>query len=370
MSFEIGDPAKLFTAKTTCAPATRFDGFAGQYVILFFFGSAKMESIKHFLNSLEARLGHHLNGENFMFLGVTIDPDDLGLERIKVRSKGIHYVMDYDHKVSHLYQVLKTDITEKTTKVGYRQGIFLLNPALRIIDTMPFTTSDATMDALVGKVEQITNDRINNIMSTHAPILIIPGVFEKSLCKTLIDLFDANGGYESGFMYEENGLTTLKKNAKIKRRKDYNLRSDINNIALLGEINHRINTRIVPEILKAFHFQVDYTERHIVCCYDANTGGYFLPHRDNLIKGTEHRRFAVTINLNAGEYEGGDLRFPEYGNATYRAPTGGAVIFSCSLLHEATPVIQGKRYAFVPFLYEQAGEKVRLENLKYVVNET
>ena len=36
---------------------------------------------------------------------------------------------------------------------------------------------------------------------------------------------------------------------------------------------------------------------------------------------------------------------------TYRPPTGGAVVFCCSLQHEATPVTRGRRYAFLPFLY-------------------
>ena len=63
----------------------------------------------------------------------------------------------------------------------------------------------------------------------------------------------------------------------------------------------------------------------------------------------------MTINLNADDYEGGDLRFPEYGPRTYRAPTGGAIVFSCSLLHEATPVTKGRRFAFLPFLYDEDG---------------
>jgi predicted 2-oxoglutarate/Fe(II)-dependent dioxygenase YbiX len=103
-------------------------------------------------------------------------------------------------------------------------------------------------------------------------------------------------------------------------------------------------------------------ERYIVACYDAEQGGHFRPHRDNTTKGTAHRRFAVTINLNAGDYGGGDLRFPEYGPATYRAPTGGAVVFSCSLLHEATPVTSGTRYAFLPFLYDEAAAELREAN--------
>ena len=77
---------------------------------------------------------------------------------------------------------------------------------------------------------------------------------------------------------------------------------------------------------------------------------------------TAHRRFAVTMNLNAEEFEGGNLRFPEFGPQIYRAPTGGAVVFSCALLHEALPVTQGTRYAFLPFLYDEAAAAIREAN--------
>ena len=107
-------------------------------------------------------------------------------------------------------------------------------------------------------------------------------------------------------------------------------------------------------------------ERDLVACYDAADNGFFRPHRDNTTKGTAHRRFAVTINLNAEDYEGGDLCFPEFGAKTYRAPTGGAVVFSCSLLHEARPVTKGKRYAFLPFLYDEAAAQVREQNVEHV----
>jgi predicted 2-oxoglutarate/Fe(II)-dependent dioxygenase YbiX len=35
------------------------------------------------------------------------------------------------------------------------------------------------------------------------------------------------------------------------------------------------------------------------------------------------------------------------------------VVFSCSLLHEATPVTRGTRYATLPFLYDDAAAAVR-----------
>ena len=74
----------------------------------------------------------------------------------------------------------------------------------------------------------------------------------------------------------------------------------------------------------------------------------------------------MTINLNAEDFSGGGLRFPEFGPTEYRAPTGGAVVFSCSLLHQAMPVTAGRRYAFLPFLYDEAAAKIREENLKFI----
>ena len=39
------------------------------------------------------------------------------------------------------------------------------------------------------------------------------------------------------------------------------------------------------------------------------------------------------------------------------------MVFSCSLLHEATPVTRGRRYAFLPFFFDEAGEVIRQKNL-------
>jgi len=59
----------------------------------------------------------------------------------------------------------------------------------------------------------------------------------------------------------------------------------------------------------------------------------------------------MSVNLNDG-YEGGAVRFPEFSDELYRAPAGGAVIFSCSLLHEAMPVDRGTRFVALSFLYQ------------------
>jgi hypothetical protein len=45
---------------------------------------------------------------------------------------------------------------------------------------------------------------------------------------------------------------------------------------------------------------------------------------------------------------------------------GEAIIFSCSLLHEATPVTAGTRFALLSFFYNDEDAKLRQQNLQYV----
>jgi predicted 2-oxoglutarate/Fe(II)-dependent dioxygenase YbiX len=106
-------------------------------------------------------------------------------------------------------------------------------------------------------------------------------------------------------------------------------------------------------------------ERYIVSCYSAEDSGHFRAHRDNTTKGTAHRRFAVSINLNS-EFEGGEVSFPEYGPRSFRPPPGGAVIFPCALLHAVSRVTGGRRYAFLPFLYDEEAAAIREANNKFL----
>ncbi len=163
-------------------------------------------------------------------------------------------------------------------------------------------------------------------------------------------------------MRDVGGKTKLLLDPRMKVRRDYM----VEDAELARELNLRIMHRLVPMVRRAFQFPATRVERLIVGCYEAESGGHFRPHRDNTTRGTAHRRFAVTINLNAEDYDGGDLRFPEFGPRTYRAPTGGAVVFSCSLLHQAMPVTRGRRFAFLPFLYDEEGAKIREENAKFL----
>ncbi len=108
----------------------------------------------------------------------------------------------------------------------------------------------------------------------------------------------------------------------------------------------------MPEVRKSFAFRATRFEGFKIVCYDAASGGFFHAHRDNLSPATAHRRFALTLNLNE-DYEGGYLRFREYGPHLYRPDSGCGIVFSCSHLHEVTEVTKGRRFALLSFLFRE-----------------
>jgi predicted 2-oxoglutarate/Fe(II)-dependent dioxygenase YbiX len=162
-------------------------------------------------------------------------------------------------------------------------------------------------------------------------------------------------------MREVGGKTVAAHDHGHKRRKDHVIEGQ----EVIRESQARFQRRVVPEILKAHQFKVTRMERYIVACYAAEDEAHFRAHRDNTTKGTAHRRFAVSVNLN-DDFDGGEVSFPEYGPGGFKAPAGGAVVFSCSLLHAVSKVTRGRRYAFLPFLYDDEAARIREENNAYL----
>ncbi|QAY79629.1 redoxin domain-containing protein [Sphingosinicella sp. BN140058] len=340
----LGEPAPYFHVPALGgSPRYAFDSAAGRAILILFFGSAGQPQAAAALAAVQARRDL-FDDEHACFFGVSVDPADAAEGRIAQQLPGIRFFLDYERNVSRLYGA-------EMGGSQYRPHWLLLDPMLRVMGIWPIEAATAALDALAAFARPLP-------LVETAPVLVAPAIFEPTLCRYLISLYEKEGGEESGFMREVDGKTVLVTDPQHKRRRDYTIADQ----QLQGQLALRIRRRLVPMIARAFQFEATRMERYIVACYDAEAGGHFRAHRDNTTKGTAHRRFAVTINLNAEEYEGGELRFPEYGRRTYRAPTGGAVVFSCSLLHEATPVTRGTRYAFLPFLYDDAAAKQREAN--------
>lgn len=139
--------------------------------------------------------------------------------------------------------------------------------------------------------------------------------------------------------------------ADVKRRQDVPL----DDVQLYMQLQDRLVRRVMPAILQAFQTRIVQIEAPRIGCYDASPGGWFRRHRDNTTEYTAHRQFALSLNLNADEeYDGGELRFPEFGRQLYRPTAGGGLVFSCALLHEVMPVTHGRRLGVFTFLHDES----------------
>jgi predicted 2-oxoglutarate/Fe(II)-dependent dioxygenase YbiX/peroxiredoxin len=351
MRLHPGDPAPWFTLPSTDNPHYAFHSVAGRYVLIGFIGAAARPEAQAALAAIAARRAL-FDDEHACFFGISVDGGDR--ERLAPSLPGIRYLFDLDGRVSRDYGVVRRDPAQPQAAELFTPCWLLLDPMLRVIEARPLAEAEAILDRLAALPPVFEHAGAE----IPPPVLVLPRVFDPALCRALIAHYEAEGGTPSGFMREVDGKTVGVFDPALKRRADCTISDEALRAAARGAI-HR---RIVPELLKVHHFRATRMERYIVACYDSADRGHFGAHRDNTTSGTAHRRFAVTINLNAEAFEGGELRFPEYGKRSWRAPTGGAVVFSCSLLHQALPVTAGRRYAFLPFLYDDAAAAIREAN--------
>jgi peroxiredoxin/predicted 2-oxoglutarate/Fe(II)-dependent dioxygenase YbiX len=358
-----GDPAPWFRQRSTSNPDYNFDTAAGRYVVLCFHGTAGDEPGRA---AMAAALANRdlFDDEKTCFFGVSIDPEDRSSGRVRENLPGLRHFWDFDCTVGRLYGAVPVEAPAGDRSVSLRRFWMVLDPTLRVRAVFPFRPDGGDREEVFAYVRSLPPLSRFAGIEIPAPVLVIPNVFETEFCRHLIGLYEKHGGEESGFMREKDGKTVMVADPNHKRRKDYVIEDE----ELIKETQSRILRRINPEIEKVHFFKATRMERYIVSCYAAEDGGHFRAHRDNTTKGTAHRRFAVSINLN-DDFEGGELGFPEYGPRSYKAPPGGAVIFSCSLLHAVSRVTAGRRYAFLPFLYDEEAAKLRERNSAFLAGE-
>jgi hypothetical protein len=312
-------------------------------VVLCFLGSAGNPDTVAALNAATVTHRALFDDDKVCLFCVSTDRDDQRLERLRASLPGIRIFWDFDRTVSSMYGA------DPGGPSSYVPFWLILDPMLRVLHAAPLAEAGTVMNVIAA----LPPCNRHAGVEVSAPVLVLPRVFEPDFCRFLIRLYQTHGGPETGFMREKDGVTSIAQDPAVKRRRDYQIQDETVKSAMLL----RLRRRLVPEIGKAFQFRVTRLERFIVSCYDAAEGGHFRAHRDNTTKATAHRRFAVTINLN-DDFDGGDLRFPEFGSRRYRPPVGGAVVFSCSLQHEVTRLTRGVRYATLPFLHDEAAEQV------------
>ena len=233
--------------------------------------------------------------------------------------------------------------------------VFVLDPNQRLVSLKGGANGDAGVlpSHALQEVTEIAPKGKPRIFSELAPALFIPNVFSRDYCRRLIDLWET-GGHTSGMVGKGVSEDYAQRvDYGYKRREDHL----IDDLELDKEISFLLGPRLGPEVQKIYYYENWTFEKFRIGCYEDTDAGCFKAHRDNFNESVKDRHYAITINLNAEDYEGGDLRFPEYGIDLYRPPTGGAIVFSCSLLHEVVPVTKGRRFVFLTFLVDYQPEQ-------------
>jgi hypothetical protein len=344
----LGDPVPWFSARSIAGASIELQVNAGRWIVLAFAGPAtEIRAI----TELQALVNHRnlFNEDRLIAFGVLMAPaselDPLG----PFCTPALSFIADEDGALSRLYGAEKMPRT------------IILDPMLRAIANISWDHPEGHANVVAATLAALPDIDASAGVPLTAPALIVPRVFEFPFCDLLVQFYKDNGGSDSGFLLDRDGQTETVIDHRYKRRHDLAIIEPM----LRAAIRERVVRRLVPEIDRYFQFRATRMDRYMVSCYDTATGGHFSRHRDNSNIGSRHRRFAASINLNS-DYEGCDLIFPEFGRRVYRAPVGGAIVFSCGALHQVTPVTRGKRYAFVPFFYAEEDAVLRKANNVYL----
>ena len=345
VNLTVGDPLPRFTQRCQgiqFAP----DAMAGRFLVFCFYGSCADVRGRAALKAVMAQRDR-FDDVRMSIFAISTDPEDERSNRMQDFIPGIRVMWDFDRSTSRL---LGAAPRESESDDVFRQFWLVVDPSLHVMASIPFAPDGSDQDQLLELLDGQPHPSRFAGFEIPAPVLVIPNVLDQDLCRHLIGLYDQQGGNESGVIRNNAGVF----DRTFKSRKDYTVEDP----DLIGRIQGLIARRVLPEIQRLFFMKITRMERYIVGCYAAEDGGHFRPHRDNNPGITHHRRFAVSINLN-GDFEGGAVSFPEYNPRGIKAPPGWAVVFPCAALHMVSHVTRGRRYAFLPFVYDEAGAAIR-----------
>jgi len=213
--------------------------------------------------------------------------------------------------------------------------------------------AEAQTAAALSLLEGMAWERRPVSMHIHPPVLQIPEALSPDDCTRLIKILQTTGQTFitpqpiNDFLDGADFKMRIPENGRVDRVDHFFFEKET-----LSFLSNRL-IRIAPEIYKSFQYRITKYETLRVACYEGERQGSLHGHRDNN-PPTAYRRFAMSINLNTEEFEGGELRFPEFGDQRYRPESGTAIIFSSTLLHEALHVTRGTRYVLLAFLFGES----------------
>jgi peroxiredoxin len=228
----VGEAAPWFAAPVVDGSKRyAFDSAAGRPVLMLLFGSAAVPACAAALERLQARR-RLFDDQNAAFFGVSTSPKDAEEGRVRQQLPGIRFFLDHDLAVSRAFGAVPDE-----EGVRYRPHWLLLDRALRVVRSFPLGEDEAALDAFADLVAATP-------APDWAPVVMVPNVLEPELCRTLVDLYEAHGGEDSGFMRDVGGMTRELLDPAMKVRRD----CPIEDTGLARQLNLRLIHRLNPMI--------------------------------------------------------------------------------------------------------------------------
>jgi predicted 2-oxoglutarate/Fe(II)-dependent dioxygenase YbiX/peroxiredoxin len=329
----LGDPVPWFSLPVVSGGSFDLQASAGRWVVLSFVGSLAdpraIAEVGELIHLSASSSDDHLV-IRCVFTGQPSQTDHLAA----ISTSALSFLADPDGSVSRAFGA------------GDMPRTIILDPMLRAIADIAWDHPQGHANMVRTVLQGLPAVDDSAGVPMFAPALMVPRVFSFGICDFLTQFYETQGAVDSGFQFDVDGKTVTLSDWRLKRRSDVAVGVD----EVRDLIRDHVVRRLIGPIERYFQFKATRMDRYVVACYDSAVGAHFHRHRDNINVGAQHRRFALSINLN-NDFEGGDLVFPEFGRKAYRPSEGGALVFSCGALHQVTPVTRGKRYAFLAFLY-------------------
>ena len=269
----LGDPVPWFGAPLVTGGAFDLHVSAGRWVVLSFLGSPANPRAGEELGKLLRDAALFREDHMIVCFVLTELPENIA-QLAEISGNALFFLADYDGAVSRTYGASEMPRT------------VVLDPLLRAVADIAWDFPQGHADSISSVLRSLPPVDDSAGVPMFAPALIVPRVFSFELCDFLMQFYSEQGATDSGFQFDVDGKTKTVSNWRLKRRSDVAVAAP----EVRGLVRDHVVRRLLPEIERYFQFQATRMDRYVVACYDAEVGGHFFRHRDNLNAGAQHRR--------------------------------------------------------------------------------
>lgn len=341
-ALETGDFLPLFHVQDCNGKSFAIENFGGRPGVIFFLPPIDKDIFDEFLSYLQEL--NHADVQGSWGLVVACS----AVEAVKPLPSDTPRIICGDAACQLIRDIgLWDEINQSALGIGC-----IVDRSLRVAEHVHGLGLDALVAAVVEKLKKRMEDHRRaqqsaRIISLPPPVLVIPNAISPELREKCL------ASYRNGEKLRETVSANRQHRSEVITRMDYIVGGELS-----AEIDDKLARSVLPDIQKVFGITIPYREPYKIGEYKGEEGGHSIPHRDNFDPLLGYRRFAISIQLSDG-FEGGGVRFNEYGDDVVIPPKDSAVIFSCAVLHEAVKVTAGSRFILLTFVHGDEDEAFR-----------